>query len=163
MVVATPDTVEIREARPSDEPFLRQLTAGSFGHLGPYEEWVAGWLHDRRVGCYVAEAAGRPVGFFMLVVGLSPTGARLVADLLVIAVEPGQRRRGRGRVLIEQAIEICAESDAGAAERWFELSVAADNQAARRLFEQAGLTPVDVPTSSYPNGQRSIRMRRVIG
>ncbi len=82
--------------------------------------------------------------------------------LLVIAVTPEQRRRGLGRALLDQAIAICALADCPASERWFELSVAADNRAARRLFEQAGLAPVDVPTSSYPNGQRSIRMRRVL-
>lgn len=155
-------TIEIRQAAASDEPFLRLLTRGSFGHLGPYEEWVVSWLHDPRVGCYVAEAAGQAVGFFMLVVGFSPASDRLVGDLLVIAVAPEQRRRGLGRALLDEAIAICAQADSSASERWFELSVAADNRAARQLFLQAGLTPVDVPTSSYPNGQRSIRMRRVL-
>ncbi|MBN2362147.1 MAG: GNAT family N-acetyltransferase [Deltaproteobacteria bacterium] len=157
-----PDAVAIRPATAGDEGFLRQLTAQAFGHLGPYEEWVASWLRDPRVGTSLVERAGQPAGFSMLVVGRSPTGERWVGDLLVLAVAPPHRRRGLGRALLEQAIEVCMLAGCGKVERWLELSVAADNEAARRLFERAGLAAVDVPTSSYPNGQRSIRLRRAL-
>jgi len=57
----------------------------------------------------------------------------LMTDLLVVA---GHRRRGIGRVLVLDAVEIARQS--GAAE--LALFVAKDNDAARALYDQLGFT-----------------------
>jgi GNAT superfamily N-acetyltransferase len=58
----------------------------------------------------------------------------LMTDLLVVI---GQRRKGIGRVLVQDAIEVARVS--GAAE--LSLYVAKDNLPARRLYEELGFTP----------------------
>lgn len=58
----------------------------------------------------------------------------LMTDLLVVI---GQRRKGIGRVLVQDAIEVARVS--GAAE--LSLYVAKDNLPARRLYEELGFEP----------------------
>ena len=67
------------------------------------------------------------------------------AELLTIAVRPALQRRGAGRRLL--AAVIVQARDAGA--RVLFLEVAADNQAARRLYESAGFQPVGKRAAYY--------------
>ena len=57
------------------------------------------------------------------------------AEILTIAVVPGSRRGGTGRLLLAAVEELCRDQGA----RRLCLEVAVDNVAARRLYEDAGL------------------------
>ncbi len=79
---------------------------------------------------------------------------RVVADeaeLLTIAVHPTLQRRGAGRRLLA-AVRVQVQ-DAGA--RALFLEVAADNQAARRLYESAGFQSVGKRAAYYRRGDGS--------
>lgn len=56
------------------------------------------------------------------------------AEILTIAVVPGSRRGGTGRLLLAAVEELCRDQGA----RRLCLEVAVDNVAARRLYEDAG-------------------------
>jgi ribosomal-protein-alanine N-acetyltransferase len=71
------------------------------------------------------------------------------AELLTIAVLPGQRRRGAGHALLEAA--IVHASAAGA--RSLFLEVAADNTAALALYDQAAFQSVGRRKAYYRRGE----------
>jgi ribosomal-protein-alanine N-acetyltransferase len=72
------------------------------------------------------------------------------AELLTIAVEAGQRRRGAGRTLLEAVID---RAHAGGAATLL-LEVGADNPAACSLYEQKGFRTVGRRTGYYQRADR---------
>ncbi len=74
------------------------------------------------------------------------------AEVLTLAVEPAQRRRGLARRLLEAA--IVAAREAGA-EAMF-LEVAADNVGAIDLYQGAGFVRVGARPGYYGRSQRAI-------
>lgn len=114
---------------------LAQLHGAAFG---PAEAWgegdFAGLLAQRGV-MLVAEP-----GAFLL--------GRVVADegeVLTLATDPAQRRRGMARGLLARFAQAAA---AGGAVSLF-LEVAADNTAARALYAQAGFVQVGLRRGYY--------------
>jgi len=73
------------------------------------------------------------------------------AEVLTLAVEPGARRTGVGRTLVEAACDLA--SDAGAQTLWLEVAV--DNAAARALYAAAGFEPMGARRGYYarPEGR----------
>jgi ribosomal protein S18 acetylase RimI-like enzyme len=123
-----------------------------------YGEAVARWAVDPLVTGWVAEAPARhPVGFLLIgQLGLLGADRPRVLEVLAIAVGEEARRTGIGRSLLARALSQ-ARGDAGVRE--VRLTVAADNPAARQMFEQAGFT-VDRPDDgTFPGGQTAVRMR----
>ncbi|WP_127561800.1 ribosomal protein S18-alanine N-acetyltransferase [Nioella ostreopsis] len=74
------------------------------------------------------------------------------AELLTIAVEPDQRRHGRGKAILLQALDRARTREA---EQIF-LEVAADNQPAIRLYETTGFVRTGQRPQYYrkPDGTR---------
>lgn len=74
------------------------------------------------------------------------------AEVLTICVAPAARRAGRGAALLARA--EAAARDRGVAEIFLE--VAADNAAARALYDRAGYVPAGLRKDYYsgPRGQR---------
>ena len=70
------------------------------------------------------------------------------AELLTIAIDPGHRRRGAGRALLEAVIDRAHA--AGAASLFLE--VGADNPAACSLYKQKGFRIVGQRTGYYRRG-----------
>lgn len=123
-----------------------------------YGEAVARWAVDPLVTGWVAEAPARhPVAFLLIgQLGLLGLDRPRVLEILAIAVGEEARRTGIGRSLLARALGYARE-DAGVRE--IRLTVAADNAAARALFEQAGFA-VDRPDDgTYASGQTAVRMR----
>lgn len=80
-----------------------------------------------------------------------------VADVMTIAVAPGGRRRGLGTTLLAWCVGTAREY--GAAHLMLE--VAADNTAARHLYERDGFAQVSVRRGYY-SGVDAIVMRRAL-
>ena len=75
------------------------------------------------------------------------------AEILTLAVDPDHRRNGIGLSLVQKAIKMSAESGA----RTLFLEVAADNLAARTLYQCAGFEETGVRRRYYksPDGMRT--------
>jgi len=76
--------------------------------------------------------------------------ASIVADegeILNLAVEPGVRRHGLGRLLLEAVLDLCRRE--GAATVYLE--VRASNAAALHLYERAGFHSVSTRRGYYRN------------
>jgi len=84
-------------------------------------------------------------------------------DLAAIAVKPEWQSRGVGRALLahveREALRLVPLERGTAAVR---LTVAEDNDRARQVFAEAGFRPVPGEGGTYPAGQRSLSMRKVI-
>lgn len=78
------------------------------------------------------------------------------AEILTLAVLPGQRRRGLARLLLEAAT---AEAAARGAAVLF-LEVATRNDAARRLYAAAGFAEVGRRRRYYADGDDALVLRR---
>lgn len=78
------------------------------------------------------------------------------AEVLTLAVDPGARRRGVGRMLLAQALETAGERGAGA----MFLEVATANAPARALYIQAGFVAVGRRPGYYAGGGEALVLRR---
>lgn len=90
-----------------------------------------------------------------LLVGRAVAGE---AEVLTLATDPSQRRRGLGRALLA-AFEAEA-ARRGAAQAFLE--VAADNAAARALYAGAGWAEVGRRPGYYPGGVAALILRKAI-
>ncbi|MFB6219882.1 MAG: N-acetyltransferase family protein [Halolamina sp.] len=137
----------IREARPADRPAIERLQE----HL---PEPATGLLDDVAGGeILVSTAPGPggadiPVGYLLWFPGTPVYAAELV-------VAPEYRREGRGKRLFRALFERLPQGTA------VELLVAADNEAAQRLYRQLGFERVAIEPDAYESGE-GYRMRAVV-
>jgi ribosomal-protein-alanine N-acetyltransferase len=114
--------VTIRPAAPEDLAAIAAIQAAS----SEASQWEPGDYLDQ--DCRVAFAEGRVTGFL---------ASRRVApderEILNVAVDPTQRRKGIGRALVQDEL-------ARGPGRWF-LEVRASNKAAIRMYKTAGFEP----------------------
>lgn len=105
---------------------------------------------------FVAEAGGRWVG---LVGGYFEPGRPREPDLVSMWVEPGQRRTGVARQLVDAVVEWAISRGATAARLW----VTQGNVPAITLYERCGfvLTGESAPSPSNPS-LRELEMRMVL-
>ncbi len=136
--------VAIRRATARDAPAV----VGLIGELAAALHWestvdaasVRRFLEEPSATVLLAVEAERPVGLlsYVLVPGLFHAGESGIIESLVVTA--GRRGGGIGRRLLENALaEIEA---AGCAE--VSIGVDADNEAAQRLYLDAGLTEASV-------------------
>lgn len=121
---------------------LARIHAASFSTPRPWSEAeLAGFLSDPY--CDLIDGDG---GFALI---RSIAGE---AELLTIAVEPDQRRKGRGKAILLQAMDRARMRGAG---QMF-LEVAADNPSAIRLYVAAGFAQTGQRPQYYrkPDGTR---------
>lgn len=79
-----------------------------------------------------------------------------VARLYSIAVGPGARGRGVGRLLLEDAIDRARAAGASV----LRLETRADNQAAQSLFARCGFVELDRKTAYYHDGTDALRFQK---
>ena len=145
------DAFHLRPAETRDREFVRELSRIVFSRFGPYDELLSRWMRQRGVQTVVAEASER-VGFAMHVVHAAE------GELLAIAAAPSWQRRGVGRALLAH-VEASVAAASGLALR---LTVAQDNAPALSLFERAGFVLVPDTGGTYPAGQPSLTMRKLL-
>ncbi|MCF8083739.1 MAG: GNAT family N-acetyltransferase [Deltaproteobacteria bacterium] len=148
--------VLIREAQPSDAPFIQSLSKKAFGQYGPYEEMLPEWFLAGITLTLVAVQGRVPVGFAMLgIIHSDPLSVR-ESELVAIAVEPEAHRRGIGdrlmRNMIKAADERCVER--------MHLHTAVDNLPAQTLFQKYGFSKARHKEKFYPKGQDALMMVR---
>lgn len=148
----------VRRARASDAEFIQRLSGAAFQEYGPYGEILREWFDSGPSLSLIAEIQGHPAGFAMTErIDAFPEPMR-GAELLAIAVDPSLRRRGIGRILLRR-VEALVHGR-GAVRLW--LHTAADNRAARSLFERSGFRIVRLERTFYPEGQDALLMVKTL-
>jgi len=136
---------------------VRQLSAEVFGRFGDYAEMLPRAMGLERISTVVAEVDGRPVGFAMASLEDLPWGE---IDLTAIAVAPPWQSRGIGRMLLGWVEQTARQLVPGPRPVSVRLTVAEDNEPARRLFDRSGYGTVPGAEGRYPGGQRSLTLRK---
>ncbi len=121
--------------------------------------WTEGNFSDALRSGYLckvyASEAGDVVGYAMLMLAVDE------AELLDIAIALPHQRRGKGRVLLEEMLQLAR----GAGMRRVVLEVRASNHAAIALYGSAGFERIGLRRNYYPAAQRredAILMGRVL-
>jgi ribosomal-protein-alanine N-acetyltransferase len=136
--------VTIRHAGPGDEPAVVELVqelAVAADYPTPIDEhYVRHYLASPVSDVLLAVDEGAPVGLlsYAIVPGLFHAADSGIIEALVVA--EGRRSEGIGRQLVTTAVRKLEE--AGCAE--ISISVEADNDAAQKLYLDAGLTEASV-------------------
>jgi [ribosomal protein S18]-alanine N-acetyltransferase len=135
---------------------LHRAAFAPLGERGWTRQDMAELVASPGVSGVVLLNAGEAVGFALCRVAVDE------AELLTIAVEPSQRRRGAGRALLAAVIERVRA--AGAATLFLE--VGADNPAALALYQQNDFHTVGRRAGYYARGARpaadALVMRRTL-
>jgi ribosomal protein S18 acetylase RimI-like enzyme len=156
-------SVTIRIAEPGDAPAIAEMSRD-------YIEAGLGWRYDpahilramRRRESVVLAASERPT----YVAGARPGLAGFAimdfgderAHLVLLAVQPMQRRRGIGRRLVDWLLESALT--AGMASVHLELR--ADNAAGRRFYRTLGFSETVLIPRYYDRREAAMRMIRVL-
>ncbi|HUY67895.1 MAG TPA: ribosomal protein S18-alanine N-acetyltransferase [Alphaproteobacteria bacterium] len=132
----------IRPAVPSLASLLALIHTESFGAEGWSTEQMRGSLGLATTEGDVAFESATPVGFILC--QTTPDEC----EILTFCVRPVLRRRGIGEQLLRYAIDQARTQDRG---KIF-LEVAADNIAARALYEKLGFTIAGTRPGYYKRG-----------
>lgn len=151
----TEDSVEVRATTPNDGELIKRVlalasdwrsTSSPASVDGLPTAYFAGWGKADDVGV-IASRCRQFVGgaYARRVESKGGTYGYVSSDLLelTIGVEPGQRGRGIGRTILETLKTEIRERKFGG----LSLSVARENEVARRLYVAAGFAPVDLRSS----------------
>jgi ribosomal-protein-alanine N-acetyltransferase len=162
MTVAQPQT---HPPRPPEEVLLRDLEWTDLAHLAGLEQQLFAddaWSE----ATWWSELAGRPRRDYVVAktsdgtiagyAGLDLSGD--VADVMTIATSPGHQGRGTGRLLLAELVRRATAHGADAVL----LEVRADNDAARRLYDQAGFEVISVRRRYYQPGDVDALVMRLI-
>jgi ribosomal protein S18 acetylase RimI-like enzyme len=151
--------VIIGKATPRDRDFLEELAGDAFKPFGTYGKLLRSWSEEPGVHTYVARDEKERVGFVMLGFYYADHERRAVyGDVLAIAVVPGQRGRGVGRLLLRHAVEMSYQARRSLDVREVRLSVAHTNLPAQHLFTSEGFREGEEARGRYDGGQEAIRM-----
>jgi ribosomal-protein-alanine N-acetyltransferase len=134
--------ISIRPASLPLAPVLATLHAESFGAEGWSFDQIRGSLALTTTKAWIAYHGQTPVGLiFCQLAGAD-------AEILTLCVQPAMRRKGIAALILRRAVdEIRA---AGVAK--IMLEVAADNIAARRLYEHFGFIVIGARANYYKRG-----------
>jgi len=135
--------ITIREATPEDAAFLAAIHRGAFRHAWTDGDFVS-FLAQPAVKALIAFHTGRfgakaPAGFVLF---------RQAADdseIITIAVRSAYRRRGVGRMLMEEAMRHLYHDRAAT----LHLEVEAGNAAAVNLYRRLGFAEVGTRPAYY--------------
>ena len=148
--------MRIVEAGPAEAAVLSALYETAFAEAWAPDQLVQLLAGPGVFALVALDDAGEPAGYAL---------GRVAADeaeLLSIALLPGRRRRGGGRLLLGALIDRCA---AAGAETLF-LEVATDNAAALALYRGSGFREAGVRKGYYKVGATvvdAIVMKRALG
>ena len=156
-MTSEPADVTLVPAEEKDREFVRRLSAAVFTRFGDYDRTLPLWMGLPEIGTVIARIDDEAVGFTMYGTKTLTPG---VLDLLAIAVTPSWQSRGIGRRLLRHCEDVARgrRTPEGFAE--MEVTVAEDNEPARRLFESFGYLVDPSGSGSYPAGQPALTLRR---
>ncbi len=127
-VWVAPHGMHVEPAKADDAERLAQLHAESFFRGWPAADFAAYAIDRSTPGFVVADRARKIHGFLMLRL------AGEEAEILTVAIDRRQRRKGFGAALLQAAIDDLLQSPA----RALFLEVDESNVAARRLYRRFG-------------------------
>jgi ribosomal protein S18 acetylase RimI-like enzyme len=147
----------VRQARPEDEPKLRDIDAATWtAGVSPAPPPSAGAaFFGGRIApadVLVAETGGVIAGFAALGQSHPLASSSHVLQIRGLAVHPARQRCGVGRQLVEACIEQARSRGA----RKLSLRVLGGNVAARRLYEACGFTVEGVLREEFFLGGRYV-------
>jgi ribosomal-protein-alanine N-acetyltransferase len=148
--------IEIRAARRSDDDYVIRLSEQAFRVYGPYKGLVSKWLETAPTETYIACVDLTPAGFAMIGQLSATADQRGIIELLAIAVEAGNRRKGIGAALMKAVEKRAVELHAKKAI----LHTGTDNLAAQALFSRSGYTLCEIKQRFYPAGQDAVMMSK---
>ena len=145
--LATPNTLPtVREASRDDAEALYELArelAGALGDQIPRDEAVRARLHELleepRALVLVAEDEGGVVGAANLWIKPDLAHGDVVIEVPMLVVSGNARRRGVGRLLVNEIQNIAADENAAIVE----LIATKDNDAARSFYRSLGFVETD--------------------
>lgn len=140
---------QIRPADAADVPALHDLERACFPDPWSAEGLASALVPPHGFGL-VADSARGLIGYFL---GREVGGS---GEILNLAIAPGARRRGIGRVLLRAGLGELARR--GAAEVFLE--VRASNAAARALYESEGFRVVGARREYYRSPREDALMMR---
>jgi ribosomal protein S18 acetylase RimI-like enzyme len=146
----------IRRGTTDDHPFVVGLGTVAFARFGAYDPVLRAFLAHPDVSLWIADAGSGPVGFALLE---RPPVVPGFADLVAIAVDPRQRRRGVARSLLAKVVAVV---EGGGEPALLALTVADDNHGAIALFRSFGFEMSSGSPGRYAGGQTSRRMVRTV-
>ena len=152
-----PHGLHIEPAEQSDADTVAKLHAHGFYRGWPREDFAA-YIAGESTPLYVACDAKRRIAGFAMLRHLGDE-----AELITIAVDPKWRKKGVGQALLRALFDDLLMSPA----KRLLLEVAADNQAALRLYTKLGFQKISERQGYYarPDGQpaTAIVMARDLG
>ena len=151
-------TWQLRRAETADLDAIMAIETSVFATDAWSREAMAGEIADRHGYYVVAFPVGAPERIEAYAGLRAPRGAEQ-ADIQTIAVVPGARGRGLGRVLVHTLIGEARERGA----RELFLEVRADNPVAQSLYTALGFEAIAVRPRYYqPDDVDAVVMRLVI-
>jgi len=136
----------IRAVSIDDAPILSKLHIESFGTAGWNVAQIQGSLVLATTHGWIAQAGDEPIGFILCQIMPGQS------EVLTFCVQPSHRRKGIGEKLLRQAIvAIKTERDAA-----IMLEAAADNLAARKLYEKLGFVATGCRANYYLRGNAAV-------
>ncbi len=132
--------METRLATLAQAPLLVALHRESFGEASWSLRQISESLRLDTTAAILAESAGAAAGFILCQI-IPATEA----EILTLCVTPSFRRQGLGALLLKKGIEKARQQNA---KRLF-LEVAADNDAARSLYEKSGFCALNRRAGYY--------------
>ncbi|ERH08739.1 MAG: acetyltransferase [halophilic archaeon J07HX64] len=134
----------VRPGRPTD---LDALARAQTALTEPAPELLAGVLTDEGPGTILVAVDGVPVGYLLAIPG---PGVVYVAEL---AVRPDCQRQGHGSALLSILLERTRDHQT------VRLTVAADNEAARRFYDRHGFEPAERLEDHFNSGDGLVLVR----
>jgi ribosomal protein S18 acetylase RimI-like enzyme len=156
-VASDPSNLSLAQAGEEDRDFVRQLSGRVFARFGDYDRTLPVWMGLPEIETILARVDEERVGFAMYGTKTLSPGT---LDLLAIAVAPEKQSQGIGRRLLRHCEEVARRRGTAEGRCEIEVTVADDNERARRLFEGSGYLIVPGEHGSYPQGQLALTLRK---
>lgn len=151
-------SVSVRIARAGDVDYIRGLSRTAFHEYGPYEDMLPDWFTSGITVTLLALLEECPVGFAMIRRLGRESRLHRVSELLAIAVEPAQRKRGIGDLLLDEIQKAAHRTGV----ETLVLHTAVENSPGQKLFKKHGFILLDTRRSFYPGSQDAVMMYKEI-
>jgi len=150
--------VIIVPAKALDVDFIGRLSGIAFEKYGSYQDVVSQWFQSEMTETFIGRMERRHVGFAMLGLIKDEDSVQKVCELLAIAVEPDQRYKGIGQMLLNAVEQKAFEWQTDR----IILHTAKENLTARNLFTRNGFVSWGLRKHFYPAGQDASVMSKVL-
>jgi ribosomal protein S18 acetylase RimI-like enzyme len=146
----------VRPADGSETGFIKRLSRKAFNLYGSYEEIIPKWFESDVTITFIALAKGQLTGYAMIGESLEVYDSEQAAELLAIAVEAKNQRRGVGELLLKELERKTGEVGLNR----IYLHTATKNLSAQKLFAHRGYRIAGIRKNFYPRGQDAFIMSK---